>query len=474
MYKYLKDLCIIFIILLITLLIGLYLSNLNFREENITSIFILGVLIISTQIDKYILGIFSCVLSVLIFNFFFTAPKYSLETYDPKYFVTFSVMLIISLIIITLMSKIKKHIKTIENKSKQMKILLDLNRELEKNYTKDGIIKNSLIKISTIFNKDVDYEPYFPSNNQNQIFLKKFNFYVFFEYIYIPLRAKDKVQGVFIMNVSNFEDADLYFLVSIINQISVTIENLEAINEIRNIEFQIEEEKFKTNILRSISHDLRTPLTSISGSAYSLLTGTFSEKVTKELILDIYDESNWLIELIENLLSLSKIQNIKILTKNIELVEDIVEEAVHHSNKEIKNYILKINIEDNLTIKCDGNLLIQVLINLLNNAIKYTPKNSILEIIVFKKNSDIIFQVKDRGKGVSNSDKPFIFDSFYTKRKATGDSRRGLGLGLFLCKTIIQCHSGDIYVLDNDPNGSIFQFNIPIQEEFHGKNNLIS
>lgn len=462
MYKYIKDLCIILIILLSTLVIGLYLSNLNFGEENIISIFILGVLIISTQIDKYILGIFSCIVSVLTFNFFFTAPKYSLETYDPKYFITFSVMLIISLIIITLISKIKKHIKTIENKSKQMKILLDLNRELEKNYTKESIIKNSLIKISTIFNKNVEYESYLPSNNQNEIYLKKFYYYIFFTNIYIPLRVKDKVHGIFIMNISTFEEADLYLLISIINQISITIENLETINEIKNIEFQIEEEKFKTNILRSISHDLRTPLTSISGSAYSLLIGNFSEKVRKDLILDIYDESNWLIELIENLLSLSKIQNTKILTKNIELVEDIVEESIRHSNKEIKNYILKIDIEENLTVKCDGNLLIQVLINLLNNAIKYSSKNSILEIAIFKKNLDIIFQIKDNGIGVKDCDKLFIFNSFYTKRKTSGDNRRGLGLGLFLSKSIIECHGGDICVIDNIPQGSIFQFNIPI------------
>lgn len=461
MYKYLKDLLIIFATLFLTVVIGLYLSLFNFGEENIISIFILGVLIISTQIDKYLLGVFSCVISVLTFNFFFTAPTYSFQTYDPKYIITFTVMLIISLIIITLMSKIKSHIRVIEKNSKQMKILLDLNEELQKNYTKQSIIKSSLNKISTIFNKAVYFEKYCPTREENEIILKNFNYHVLSENIYIPITIKQKVQGVLYMNISTFEKSDFYLLISIINQISITLEKLEAINEFRNAEFQIEEEKFKTNILRAISHDLRTPLTSISGSAHSLLTGTFSEKITKDLILNIYEESNWLIELVENLLSLSKIQNTKFLTKQVELVEDIVEEAVLHTNKEIKNYNLKINIEENLTVKCDGNLLIQVLINLLNNAIKYTSENSTLEVIAFKKNSDIVFQVKDSGIGILDKDKKYIFDSFYTKRKMNGDSRRGLGLGLFLCKSIIQSHNGNIKVMNNSPKGTIFQFTIP-------------
>lgn len=312
MYKYLKDLFIIFTTLFFTVIIGLYLSFFNFGEENIISIFILGVLIISTQINKYSLGVFSSIISVLTFNFFFTAPKYSFQTYDPKYIITFTVMLIISLIIITLMSKIKSHIKVIEKNSKQMKILLDLNEELQKNYTKDSIIKSSLNKISTIFNKNVYFEKYCPFAEENEIILRNFNYHIFSENIYIPITVKHKVQGVLYLNISIFEESDFYLLISIVNQISVILEKLEAINEFRNAEFQIEEEKFKTNILRSISHDLRTPLTSISGSAHSLLTRTFSEKTTKDLILNIYEESNWLVELVENLLSLQryKIQNL--------------------------------------------------------------------------------------------------------------------------------------------------------------------
>lgn len=461
MYRYIKDLFIIFITLFSTVITGLYLSLFNFGEENIISIFILGVLIISTQIHKYLLGVFSCIVSVLIFNFFFTAPKYSFQIYDPKYIITFTVMLIISLIIMTLMSKIKSHIKVIEKNSKQMKILLDLNEELQKNYTKDSIIKSSLNKISTIFNKNVYFEKYCPIGEEHEILLDSFNYHIFSEKIYIPITIKQKFQGVLYLSISKFEESDFYLLISIVNQIFVTLEKLEAINEFRNVEFQIEEEKFKTNILRSISHDLRTPLTSISGSSYSLLNGTFSEKITKDLILNIYEESNWLIELVENLLSLSKIQNTKFLTKQVELVEDIVEEAVLHTNKEIKNYDLRIDIEENLTVKCDGNLLIQVLINLLNNAIKYTLENSLLEITVFKKNSDVVFQVKDSGVGILDRDKKNIFESFYTKRKTNGDSRRGLGLGLFLCKSIIQSHNGNITVMDNVPKGTIFQFTIP-------------
>lgn len=461
MKKDIKDLFIIFTTLFVTFIIGKYLSNIHFREENIVSIFILGVFIISTQIDKYILGILSCILSVLTFNFFFTAPKYSFEIHDPKYIITFTVMLIISLIIITLISRIKNHIKIIEKNSKQLKILLDLNEELQKNYTKESIIESSLLKISKIFNRKVYFERYSSTVSNNIVYLEEFSYYIFDNNIYFPLTVKKEVYGILYMDISGFDESDFYFLFSIINQILLILEKFEIINEIRKIEFQIEEEKFKTNILRSISHDLRTPLTSISGSANSLLTRNFSNETSKKLILNIYEESNWLIELIENLLSLSKIQNIKVLTKQFELVEDIVEEAIQHANKDIANYQLKINIEENLTVKCDGNLLIQVLINLLNNALKYSFQDKRIEIIAFKKNSNVIFQIKDNGVGILDKDKKNIFNSFHTKRKASGDNRRGLGLGLFLCKSIIQCHNGEIFVTDNIPQGSVFQFTIP-------------
>ncbi|MGL6065389.1 MAG: sensor histidine kinase [Fusobacteriaceae bacterium] len=461
MNKYLKDLFVVFIILVLTVFIGKYLFSMNFGEENIISIFILSVLIIATQIDKYISGIFSSIFSVLTFNFFFTAPKYSFKTNNPKYIVTFTVMLIISLIIITLMDKIKKHIKVIEKNSNQSKILLNLNEEIQNKYTKENIIKSSLDKITNIFNKSVYYEICPLMKENNNIYIDNFNYYIFVENIYIPLRVKKKVLGIIYMNVSKFEEADFYLLISIINQISMTIEKLEVINDIKSIEYQIEEEKFKTNILRSISHDLRTPLTSISGSAYSLLKGKFSEEITEKLIEDIYDESNWLIELIENLLSLSKIQNTAFLEKQLELVEDIVEESINHANKEIINYNLKISIEDNLTVKCDGNLMVQVLINLLNNAIKYSEKNSNIQIIVIKKEASVLFRVEDTGIGIPDCDKKNIFDSFYTKKKTNGDSRRGFGLGLFLCKSIIQCHGGDIIVMDNNSKGTVFEFNIP-------------
>ena len=229
-----------------------------------------------------------------------------------------------------------------------------------------------------------------------------------------------------------------------------------------------EQEKLRANLLRAISHDLRTPLTSISGNAGILIKNSdiLNDEKKQDLYSDIYDDSMWLINLVENLLSITRIENNSMNIKTEpELIDEVIKEALLHVNRRKSEYNIEVFVEDDLLMaKMDSRLIIQVIINIVNNAIKYTPKGSNIKISAKRKEKMIEVEISDNGDGISDFAKDNIFDMFFTINDKHGDGRRGLGLGLSLCKSIINAHGGEIYVKDNIPNGSIFGFTLQEEE----------
>ena len=231
-------------------------------------------------------------------------------------------------------------------------------------------------------------------------------------------------------------------------------------------------EQLRANLLRSISHDLRTPLTSISGNANNLLSNgdLFDPKTKKQMYTDIYDDAMWLINLVENLLSVSRLEEGRMnLHVSTELMDEIVAEALRHINRKSVEYRLNVqSSEEYLLVQVDARLIIQVLINLLDNAIKYTPPGSEINIGWRKEGNFVLVTVADNGPGISDQAKPHIFDMFYSASNQIADSRRSMGLGLALCKSIVNAHGGEITVTDQLPHGSIFTFSVPAGEvELH-------
>ncbi|MEG2010053.1 MAG: ATP-binding protein, partial [Oscillospiraceae bacterium] len=227
-------------------------------------------------------------------------------------------------------------------------------------------------------------------------------------------------------------------------------------------------EQLRANLLRSISHDLRTPLTSISGNAAILLSSDqrLSAEKRARLYTDIYDDSLWLINLVENLLSVTRIEDGTMgLHLQAELMDEVISEALAHINrKSAEHKILVRQSEDYIMAKMDARLIVQVIINIVDNAIKYTPQNSTITISVKKRNHLVSLEIADDGNGLSDEEKSKIFEMFYTANSSSADSRRGLGLGLALCKSIITAHGGEISVSDNKPRGTIFTFTLPAEE----------
>ena len=257
-------------------------------------------------------------------------------------------------------------------------------------------------------------------------------------------------------------------LLSILGECALALENEKNAREKQEAAILAKNEQLRANLLRAISHDLRTPLTSISGNASNLLSNgdSFDNDTKKQLYMDIYDDSMWLINLVENLLAVTRIEEGRLNLRITEdLMDDVITEALHHINRKSEEHHISVESkEEFLLAKMDAKLIVQVIINIVDNAIKYTPKNSHIVIRTEKRGKQAVVSISDDGNGIADEIKPRIFDMFYSGANQIADSRRSLGLGLSLCKSIINAHGGELTVSDNLPHGTVFTFTLPAGE----------
>ena len=178
----------------------------------------------------------------------------------------------------------------------------------------------------------------------------------------------------------------------------------------------------------------------------------------------------WLINLVENLLSVTRIEEGGVeIKKQADLLEDLIKEALRHISWRSREYNIQVKMEDEMQlVNVDSRLILQVIINIVDNAIKYTPPGGDILISTKKNGKYVHVRIVDHGNGISDEDKPHIFEMFYTTNGKIIDAKRSLGLGLALCKSIVMAHGGTIEVYDNQPTGTIFDFTLPAEEvEIH-------
>ena len=180
----------------------------------------------------------------------------------------------------------------------------------------------------------------------------------------------------------------------------------------------------------------------------------------------IYDDSLWLINIFENLLAVTRVENGPAeLRRRSELMEEVISEAVSRIRKTSGRKITVHEDDEMIILKIDARLIVQVIVNLLDNAVKYSPEGTEITLNVFKKGENVVTEISDLGNGIPEKDKPRIFDMFYTTGEVKiADSRRSMGLGLAVCKSIINAHGGEISVRDNKPTGTVFSFTLPLEE----------
>ena len=218
-------------------------------------------------------------------------------------------------------------------------------------------------------------------------------------------------------------------------------------------EAEIEQERYRGNLLRAISHDLRTPLSGIMGTSEMLIGMTSEDDPRHEMAVGIHKDADWLHSLVENILSLTRLQDGRLkIKKEPEAPEEV------------------------LMIPMDARLMEQVFVNLLDNAVKHSEPSDQITITVEapERESGIRIEVADRGEGISDADLPNIFETFYTSSTRDADSKQGIGLGLAICDTIIKAHGGSIRAENRaDGKGAVFTLKIPVNKE-EGSNGALS
>ena len=490
----LKGLTISAVVLLLSSLLGWLFFRLGFTEANIITIYILGVLLIAIFTESKICWVVASVASVLIFNFLFTEPKFTFLAYGSGYPVTFIIMLTASLIIGGTTEKLKTREYQATQTAYRTKILFDANQLIQKASDETEILRVTANQLKKLLNRNVivfddKAQKVYATKEENadavmpdceQIVLrvtknnvkegKGTDIFPESDYTFFPICKNGKNYGALgiFAGEKPIDSFDESIVVSVIGECAIVIDGIINAKERERVAVFAKNEQLRANLLRSISHDLRTPLTSISGNASNLISnGNVIDNATKTQIYeDIYSDSLWLINLVENLLAVTRLEegrmNINLTT---ELVGDVIAEALKHIHtKSEKQKITVIQQDDLLLAKMDARLIVQVLINLLDNAVKYTPSDSQITITAKRNGEMVCVSVADNGHGIPDEQKSRVFDMFYTGSTKIADSRRSIGLGLSLCKSIINAHGGEINVTDNTPHGAIFTFTLPAGE----------
>ena len=468
------------IFFLIMLMAFSFNATTSIRNENIFLIFLLGVAIGVVETKSFYLGIILSILFVLSFNFFFTEPIYTLKMYDANYYISFALFIIVAFICSSLTRRLQKQIEISEyNKELSTKLykiahgFLNLAgfREIclyaEKNLTK-LLNKKSKIILKNFKNIKPEEKKYLELITEG--FYDKNILTPDKQKIY-PLKSKEEFFGILIIDCSegNIDSKENLLVDTIISQTVITLERefLNLANEEKNI--NIEREKLKTSLLRGISHDLRTPLTGIAGGA-GFLSLNFSE-IDKDtacsILKDIENDAIWLSEMVENLLNMTKIQDGKLtINKKKEVVDDIISEAVSKVIKRKEEHQVIIHkTDDILLVPMEGKLIIQVLVNLLDNAFKHSHPHSTVTLDIVDNKEKVIFRISDNDGGIKENDMDKIFENFYSANKEISDKKRGIGLGLSICKAIVNAHGGEIKAFNNNEGGATFEFTLPKKDK---------
>ena len=494
-----KDCFLTIFIFVICTLIGLLFQKFHFTDTNIVTIYILGVLLTSILTNGYLCSVAGSFLSVFLFCFFLTAPRMSFQTYAVGYPVTFFIMLTSSVLTGALAAKLKMHAKLSAQLAFRTQVLFDTDRLMQKAKGETEILDVTCTQLLRLLNRNItSYVVENGALSEGKLFSEKkentADFLVPEEQqiarwvyenkqragasthhfpqakcLYLAIRSGHNVYGVIgiPLQKETLDSFEYSIMLSVINECALAMENAKNAIEKEKNAVIAKNEQLRADLLRAISHDLRTPLCSISGNSDMLLNNSdrLDQATRHQIYSDIYDDSEWLIGVVENLLSITRLNDGRLKFKfTDQLLDEVIAESLRHISRKHDDYKIVADCEELVLARMDVHLIIQVLVNLIDNAIKYTPPGSVISIRGIKKNGKAQISVEDNGPGIPEEMKPHIFEMFYTGKTTVADSQRSLGLGLALCHSIIEAHKGTLVLTDHNPHGCNFTFTLPLSE----------
>ena len=489
----------------------------------ILMIYLLVSLLLATRADGFLYAVLAALGSVVAYNFFFTAPRFTFHAYGLSAPIIFAFLLVGTLAASSLAIRLKRQAALAAKRSYRTEVLLESSRKLQAAATLSACLETAAAQVVKILDRPVVMYQVGGSATGSLMTPRVFDVpgtgggdaesdaltapdeaavasWVAVNgepagattdtlrearCLYLPIRTAQRVFGVagLVMEEGgdSFGSFERNLLAALLDECGQQAQALAAAAEHRNLSVKAEKEALRSNLLRAISHDLRTPLTSISGDADMLLSSgeALDAAQRRRLASDIYEDASWLIDLVENLLSVTRLDDGDVeVTRMPELVSDVLADALRHTSRAAADHRIAVDLDDDLLMAdMDGRLIVQVVVNLLNNAIAYTPAGSSIRVAAERQRRTtgdwVVVSVADDGPGIPAAEKARVFDLFYhggrTDGEASnagegGDARRGMGLGLALCRSILRAHGSDISLRDAYPHGCVFSFSLPAAE----------
>lgn len=439
-------------------------------------LFIVGILIASLETDSGLWGIVLGIMYLLVYDLFFAMPHLSLLIFNWTDAVTLVIFAVVALITGALTNRMKQQVEIAERNALVLRRLNKISAGLIDSTSAEGACSFAADALCRVLGREVSITLGRPSGDESAVEC--------FEQGYqtgagaggsadctrlnVPLATKSHVYGVVSIDCSTgcLDKAERSFLDSAIKQTVIAVERNNLEEHARADELRIERERFKTTLLRSVSHDLRTPLASIQGNA-EFLEGNFEqlgETERQSLLSSMASDARWLAEMIDNLLGMTRVQDEEVpLDFQPEVVDDVIGDAVMHEMPYRGGHeISVVPPEDVVLVPMDGKLIRQVLINLIDNAIKHSAPQARITVSSEVEDGRAVFRVSDDAGGIAPDMLGKIFGRFVSEGSAPG-KKSGIGLGLSICQAIVEAHGGAISARNNPEGGATFEFWLPLE-----------
>ena len=456
----------------ISTILSIIMNNIGIGKENTLMVFIVGVLTVTTMTMGYRYSAIASVLSVLLFNYFFTEPLHSLEISNTHDIFLTVFFLIASLISSTMTTKLQQQTEVSKQNERTARLLYDITKGFLNVTGKENIIMKGINYIKDY----VGYDCYVKLYNDDKVFctqgLPKYEEIDEENFNIISIKGIAKKIGVMQVIDANspLSNENNMVIKAIVHQMAIVLDRELLYDERQKIKIDMESERLKSTLLRSISHDLRTPLTGIKGASELILDSfdNLDSKSVKKLASDIYDESTWLIKTVQNILDMTRFSEGRInVNMDYEAVDDIVNQTLTHVSFLTSTGRLHVLVPDDIIlVPVEGKLIVQVLVNLLDNAYKHGGEDADVFLEVYSNDDSAIFEISDNGIGIDPTIINNVFDGFVTQKKNNIiDSNLGVGLGLTICKEIVTAHNGTITANNMKTGGAIFKVVLPLEVE---------
>jgi two-component system sensor histidine kinase KdpD len=460
-----------------------------FEQVDLVMVYLLGVMFVASRTSTWP-ALFAAFLSVASFDFFFVPPLLTFAVNDVRHMVTFAVMFLVSIVISRLTLRVRSQAEAARLRERRTAGLYNLSRELVRERGANRLAEIAMKHIGEMFDSTVAI---LIADDQGRLTTAGGGLFAFvpdqqelsvaqwvYEHrqpagqstdtlpgakaLYLPLIASSGPVGVVGVlprtRTEGFEPEQFHYLEAFANQTAIAIERSFLGEAAQRALLKAETESLRNTLLSSISHDLRTPLSAITGAATTLLQeDVMIDQVSRlDLLQTIQEEADHLNRIIRNVLDMTRLESGAIsVNKEWQSLEEIVGVALNRLGDRLKDHPVMVKLPNNLPlIPFDGLLIEQVLMNLFDNAIKYTPKGTPLELSASESFYTVTIELADHGPGIPVGEEERIFEKF-VRGHGTGG---GVGLGLAICRTIITAHGGKIWAENRDGGGTVFRFTL--------------